>query len=202
MRSLKAVILCVATIVGVLAQPASAAQITPFSITQGALTVGFSSAPDPNGFLVSDAIPFVTLQGGTLIELFASDNALTLTFSQAVNAVDFAFALSTSSSGNLDYQAFSGGSLVDSGSVLATPPGFGFAEGNVLEVFPTFDTLVLTSTDASAFAIDNLIVATANPAALFFFTFDVPEPLSLTLFGAGLVGAGVLRRRRRVSAAL
>lgn len=199
MRSLRAVALCVATIVGVLAQPAAATQVTPFSITQGALTVDFSSAPAPDAFLVSDNIPFVTLQGGTLIELFDSNNALTLTFSQSVAALEFDFSLDIFGSGNLDFQAYSGGVLVDSGSALATPPGFAFAEGQLLEIHPVFDTLVLSSIDANAFAIDNLIVVTADPENFYFFPFDVPEPMSLALFGAGLAGAGALRRRRKAS---
>lgn len=202
MRILKAITICVAAVIGLLAQSAFAAQITPFSITQSGFTVSFSSTPNPNAFVVNDSIPFVTLQGGTLIELFDNNNTLTMTFSQPVDALAFNFALSIPVPGNLDFQAFSGATLVDSGSWLATsPPGNFFVEGLALEFHPTFDTLVLSSIDAEGFALDNLVIEAAS-GQIYFFPFDVPEPVTLTLFAAGLFGVGALRRRRKASATL
>ncbi len=58
--------------------------------------------------------------------------------------------------------------------------------------------LVLSSADTDAIAIDNLMRVTADPPSNHLITFDAPEPLTLALFGTGLLGAGALRRRRKV----
>lgn len=208
MRTLKSAALVVATIFGVLWQPA-AAQITPFTMTNNGLTVTFTSSPTSDAFLVSDLIPFVSLQNNTLIELFDSDNELMMSFSRPVAALQLDFALSGNWPSDLTYVALTGGlggAVVDSGMALGTPPFPGNAEGRLQFTAAAFDTIVLGTFDpdphfhAGAFAIDNLLVTTASPATSHLFTFDAPEPVTLALFGAGLIGmGGALRRRRKMA---
>jgi len=189
--SIVAAVICFAAL-----SRAASAYVTPFTLTHNGQVASFTSAPDPNGFVVSDVIPFQTLQGLTLIELLSDNNELTIEFSQPLSSLSFDFALDVPGPANLDYEVFSGGSLLFSGSATGSvPPGMFFAEGLADVTAPSFDTIVLSSTDASAFAIDNILSVNVAGAP-WLLTFDEPEPLSIALFGTGLLGAAFQRRRR------
>lgn len=202
MRLLRLAAVAVALTFGAISQNAEAGPVTPFSITDNGLTITFLSAPDPSGFGVANGSPFFTLHGNVLIESAPDHNALGITFSQPVGALQLDFALDSHSFGHLDYQAFSGGfggTMVSSGSASAVPPCLGcFIEGHLTVTPSVFDSVILTSPDTDAFAIDNVFLVTPDPLGFHFITFDTPEPLTLALFGAGLAGAGALRRRRKV----
>jgi hypothetical protein len=178
-----------------LAAGAEAFPVTPLSLNDGAMTVNFTAAPVAGAFVITDEIGFERLKGNTLIELFEANNDLIITFAQPVTVASFDFALASNAAGAISYETWLGGAMVGSGSGAATPPlGFFNAEGTLAVAGEGFDTLVLHSPDASAFAIDNLAVSVGE--AGYFFTFDTPEPLTLVLFGAGMVA--LARRRKTV----
>ena len=201
---MRAFIVPAAVVIGLLAQPTVAGPITtPLSLTQNTVKASFSSSPQADAFLITNAIPLVTLHGNMLIELNGFNNVLTIVFSQPLSSLDLDFGLDSSVPANLIDTAMTGGpggTVLFTDAATATVPAGGFFDEGHLSIGPgaPFDTLVLSSTDADALAIDNLRVVTVAglPAV---FTFDAPEPLSLALFGAGLLASGATRRRRRAA---
>lgn len=203
MGFVKGAVLAAAVVFGLISfSGAEASPVTPLSLTQNGLTAMFTAAPNPNGFEVSSVIHFSSLHGKTLIELHDANNMLAIGFSQPLVGLTLNFALDTPAPANLDFQLYSGGlggTLVGSGAAIGSNvPGFFSVEGTLVALGPpNFDTIILTAPTVDAFAIDNVQAITASPRALYLYTFDAPEPLTLALFGAGLAGAGALRRHQR-----
>jgi hypothetical protein len=142
-----------------------------------------------------------------------------ITFSSPVNNAGFNIATGFDHPATLEYELFSQGALVSSGSLLDYVPGppsspqdpLGYVHfyGNVnFDLILVRDTTVAPPSDVStdfgpnaeinALAIDNISAGTPSDTA-------VPEPASLTLWGMGAVGligyVGFTRRKKRADAA-
>lgn len=200
MRAMMGFMFAVSLVVGCAMQPVAAGPVTPFSLTKNGLTATFTSTPNPNGFEIVDLGIFQSLTGLALVQSDPTPNQLIIQFSQPVSGISLNFALDISSPGLLSWQMLSGVSTMASGNEPASvPPGFLFDEGFLNYNFTgdfTFDKLVLYSPDANAIATDNFvaILPTGLPVA-FEWPASIPEPVTLSLFAAGLLGAAAARRR-------
>lgn len=152
-----------------------------FSITSGGQTATFTS-PAGNGFQVQDTTGLLSFSTALLDNNFFGSDPLTISFSSPVtNEVLIPFAI-------LD--AFGTGDTLsvttDAGTVATfstRSDGLPLGEPEGLIAFvPTGATTSLTLSSGHAFAIGNV---------------TVPEPMSLSVLGAGLVGMAALRRKKR-----
>ena len=160
---------------------------TQFSNTQNGTTATFSSPADPDGFEVFPALGFLTLTGNFLGPgaNTPAHTPLTIAFSTNLNSISLDFGLNDP--GSLTLMVFEGATLVGTVSVTGVvPPGFSQPEGLISFDGATFNSVVLNTPSANLFAIDNVDVATAT----------VPEPSTLFLLCAGVVGLAITQRRR------
>ena len=159
---------------------------TPLSITKSGLTASFTASGDAQGFAIGGAF-FQTLTGLYLQSPgpgFVTGSSLTIAFSRAIRSITLGFGLDTQPApAPLVLTTNKGGTVSASGTV---PGGFFlYPEGTISFGAAPFNSVTLTS-DALSFAIDNVSV-------------DIlPEPGALALFGLGLLGAGVARRRASI----
>lgn len=164
---------------------ATAMNATPtFSITSGGVTATFSSTAD-NGFQVQNTAGLLSFSPALVDSNFFGTDNLTITFSTPqVNRILIPFAIEDAfgfGPDTLTVTTNTGQSLT-----FGTGPdglALGEPEGTVNFV-PTSAVTSLTLSSSIAFAIGNV---------------DVPEPMSLTLLGAGLVGFAASRRRAAVA---
>ena len=166
---------------------------TTFTDVSSGLAATFSSPADPGGFTVFPSL-FTTLSGNVLIDDVLNTNSqipLDIAFSQPARAFSLNFAQTSTSAGLFRADFFSGGVLVGSASALGAPVGPSNSEGFLsFSGGPLFDSVVLTSPNSVAFAVDNLQVDAA-PA--------VPEASTTASFGLLLTFGlgGVMKARRR-----
>lgn len=158
----------------------------PFSISSGGQTVTFSSQAG-NGFQVQNSAGLVSFPYILLDNSFYAPSTLTISFSTpVVGAVTIPFAISDAFSDGPDTLTATG----NDGTVrsfVGTPDNLALSEPEGVITFATtkpLTSLTLSATDptgaAVPFGIGNV---------------SVPEPVSITLLGAGLLGLGALRRR-------
>lgn len=157
---------------------------TPLSITAGGNAATFSSASGPGAFSVASTAGLFSFPVGLGDFASFSGDPLTITFSQPVtDAISFRFGVENAfGAGDILTLAANTGQTQTFGTSLNTLP-FAEPEGSVNFV-PRTALTSLTLTSANPFAIGDVNV-NAN----------VPEPMSITLLGAGLVGLAAMRRR-------
>ncbi len=151
-----------------------------FSITSGGLTATFTS-PAGNGFQVQNTAGLLSFSPALLDDNFFGSDNLTITFSKAVTdtvmipfAIEDAFGLG---SDFLTVTANTGQSLIFG----AIPDALPLGEPEGLAIFkPSAAITSLTLSSPIAFAVGNA---------------QIPEPMTVTLLGVGLVGLVASRRR-------
>lgn len=167
---------------------------TPLSITSGGLTATFSgpAGVDPGAFEISYnsssgpfPAPYRTLQVAFLTvgnAFGAAGSPLAVSFSAPLQAIQLGFALDDPTGVASLSLATNAGGAASARGVFAS--GFRYPEG-VLSFAGAPFTAVTLSSPALSFQIDDLVATT------------VPEPVSLSLLGAGLASLALVRRRTR-----
>jgi hypothetical protein len=170
---------------------------TPFSMTSGSVTAGFSSDQDPGAFQVISTAGFLSFPdtNDALVAMTGSSPLLQIAFSQPLLSFDGEFATESLAAGSLTLTAMEGGTTV--GSITAPtsgiPNGAFFPEGTISFGGATFDSLVLSDAGDPGFALGSFTVSTAPSV-------NVPEPSSFVLAleaAMGLAGLTLARRFRR-----
>jgi len=117
-----------------------------------------------------------------------SGGALTLTWDFPFPVIGFAFDIFGAAF--VDVTIVGSGTFFDISTEIGGLNGF-FGIVDAVTPFSAVEFSLQNSSSFDSFEVDNLVFARA-PAA-------VPEPATLALFGAGLLGMGFLRRRRKTS---
>lgn len=163
----------------------SAGASTTFSVTSGGQTATFTS-PGTNTFTVGPNSGLFSFPLG-LGDVFSSvGDPLTISFSTPVTqAISFAFGVEDlfGTTDTLSLAASNG----QTASYLATSSGvFGSNPEGTVSFVPTSAVSAITLTSAKPYAIGSITTGAST---------NVPEPMSLTLLGTGLVGLAATRRR-------
>ena len=183
------------------AAPAFASPIDTFS---GSLTFSDTSSPLNNltSFAGTFTHPTFSFAGGvaTTYSDLLSVNATDLNLSNATNTDAVAIAINFTSPNVVATSIGGSASLTDTfnlrgfyysdtGSIvwssLNDPTTITFSDGSVLGL--SIGNIALTGSNGSAFGSSPLVLTVEK----------VPEPFTLSIFGAGLLGAGAFRRRAR-----
>ncbi len=161
---------------------ASVGSSPTFGITSGGITATFTS-PAGNGFVVQNTAGLFTFSPALYDNNSFSTDSLTISFSQPISgAITIPFAIQDAYGINgpdtLSVTTNVGQSL----TFGATPDGLALGEPEgVVSFAPAAGTTSLTLSSPIAFAIGNV---------------TVPEPVSMGILGAGLLGFAASRRRR------
>jgi hypothetical protein len=165
------------------------------SIAQGGtfdgLTYSFTAGPIgtlQNGIITDQFNSFTGLSLGGLqssgAQYFFGGDSVTVTFASPVDSVGAFFNVNANSG---DYLTETADGTASTGSASFDTSTFVFA--GLISTTPfTSVTFMSDSVDSGSFNI---------PEIEFGITNQVPEPLTLSLFAAGLVGAGAMRRKRK-----
>ena len=157
---------------------------TPFSITQSGLTATFNSPSGGGAFIAEDGSAFSTLGNSVLADDNFTPEELDISFSQSLTRIAFAFATNDSGSPTaLTLTATRNGVNVGSVSLTGNIAASGLPEGALSFTNALFDAVQITDTDPS-----NLGFAIGAVTA------QVPEPSTVLLVAAGLIGLAVRRR--------
>lgn len=156
----------------------------PFSITAGGVTATFTSSSGPGTFSVGSTTglfsfpvglgDFSSFSGDPLTISFSTPVTSTITIPFAIEDAFGTFGPDTLTATTNTGQVVTAGTTLDSLS-FAEPEG-------TLRLLPTSGITSLTLTSSNPFAIASI---------------DVPEPMSMSLLGAGLAGVAVMRRKKR-----
>ena len=154
---------------------------TPLSITAGGITATFSSASGPGTFSVASTTGLFSFPVGLGDFASFSGDPLTITFSQPVaTPVSFRFGVE---------DAFGSGDTLTLTANTGQTQAFGTSLNNLPFAEPEGSVNFVPSA-----AVTSLTITSANPFAIG--DVNLPEPMSITLLGAGLVGLAATRRRR------
>jgi hypothetical protein len=155
------------------------------NITGGALNPGGSTNPD-SGIDNSIANYLAASSGNTETIVFGADQKYFGTLWGSVDATNTI-------------------SLYDGSTLLAAYTGAELGASVGLEGYPSNGSFVDFVADSSSFDFNKIVLSedatffeTDNYASL---SAAVPEPISLSLFGAGLAGAAAMRRRKKANKA-
>ena len=144
----------------------------------------FTSAPNANSFSVLNFQPNQLFSGNSLVNPTGStDQTLTVTLNMPVTSVSFSFAII--SPGTVFFNSLSGSSS------MAATPQTGFPGGIFTFSSATSFSLFTLTNDGHEFAIDNLVMNTANGVPELSSTF-----LLLTLAVLPVLGLSRLRRNQ------
>jgi hypothetical protein len=174
----------------------SAGQLISNGGTFDGLTYSFTAGPSgtlTGGIITNQFNSFSGLSLGgnqsTGAQFFFGGDSITITFANPVNAVGAFFNVNPNS-GNYDLQSLVGTATVDSATYDTSSFVF---DGLISTVAFSSITLSSTSTTFGSFNVPEIEFG-ASP------TQAVPEPFTMSLFGAGLAGAAAIRRRKKKAA--
>jgi PEP-CTERM motif len=161
---------------------------TPFTDTNNGVMAQFEGSEDPGTFFVTNAsaFPFITfhsLTGNYLVSSNGNGDSLFVVFSTVGYSVSFNFALSAPGTATAIVGYFPGGITGGNSAGGVVPAGYRYPEGFLQAGSPLGLNAIEIYSSAPDMAIDNLTLAT-------------PEPASLLMLGSGLLGLAGLARRR------
>nr|WP_294551436.1 PEP-CTERM sorting domain-containing protein [uncultured Rhodopila sp.] len=155
----------------------------PLVITNDGLTATFSSPSGPQSFIAEDGSAFSTLGSSVLADDNFVPEELDVSFGAPVRSVWLAFATNDfGSPSTMTLTVLDGATVAGTVSAIGAIANSGLPEGVLGFSGGPFTSIALTDPESAGFAIGQ-------------FSASVPEPASLAILAAGLIGIAALRRR-------